>query len=110
MTLCLVMFCSRKVEIAFFILVSKSGLHCFPSVCLLYLLSVDKDSDTITNQRNETIDNADQLKWIMEDAKPETDYEILLSAYTRVGDSTTEKAETRTAKPGGWSIIGSLAP
>lgn len=66
----------------------------------LQILEIDKDSDTISNQKNVTTDNVDMLKYVVEDAKPETDYEIVLSAYTRVGDSTTEKAETKTAKPG----------
>lgn len=68
---------------------------------LLHFLSVDKDSDTINNVNNKTIDDANMLMYTLEDAKPETDYEIVLSAYTRVGDSPTEKKETKTAKSGG---------
>ena len=64
--------------------------------------------DTITKHENVTIDNVDTLSHIVEEAEPDTNYEVVLSAYTRAGHSTEEKRELKTGKPGGWSIIGSF--
>lgn len=65
-----------------------------------HLLIVGSQGNDIVKEANETIDDKDQLSFKLEEAKPDTSYEVTLTAYTRVGDSPPVKGSSTTGAAG----------